>query len=272
MRLSKKDADLFFELMLSLHLFVNKQRNIILGVDTLESYKKLTYSQKIQIRDTLIRDISLIDHYIEENPQHLSKENINIVDKWHHHIAGEFFIERCLKKHAIFILENKVYGVIGLTENIEDVLWNVSLPVCVKAVLLPFKGKIVYDGLFERYNVHFGHGISSNLKETYLIAKQNENIINSLDEQKELVESTNVIRKDWRPEIRELLSRVERLHSVSGGQVILNSTFTLIKASIELTNIAVNNDDISALCNPFKKVKKAVNRIETIIDRADRNK
>jgi hypothetical protein len=35
----------------------------------------------------------------------------------------------------------------------------------VKAVLLPFNGQIVYDGLFQSRNIIFGGGIKSDLKQ-----------------------------------------------------------------------------------------------------------
>ena len=56
------------------------------------------------------------------------------------------------------------------------------LPVYIKTVLLPFKDKIIYDGLMQTYNIHFGGGIKRSLKETYMKAKQNGKIITSLGE------------------------------------------------------------------------------------------
>jgi len=63
------------------------------------------------------------------------------------------------KEYSVFFEaykdEPKVYGVVGLCDEIKNVVGN-DLPVLVKTVLLPFKGKIVYCGVFNFYNICFG--------------------------------------------------------------------------------------------------------------------
>jgi hypothetical protein len=50
----------------------------------------------------------------------------------------------------------------------------------VTTVLLPFRGKIIYDGLVSGYNITFGGGIKRTLNEEYKQAKEAFGIITSL--------------------------------------------------------------------------------------------
>jgi len=86
-----------------------------------------------------------------------------------------------LEKYTILIgKQSQVYGVLGVQDSLADILGARPLPIMVEAVLLPFKGQIIYDGLLNVYNVSFGSGVRSELHETYMMAKQNARIITTL--------------------------------------------------------------------------------------------
>ena len=74
-----------------------------------------------------------------------------------------------------------MYGVLGLFQGFDEVVPRSHLPLYIQTVLLPFKEKIVYDGLFRTYNIYFGGGIKRSLKESYMRAKQNNRIIESFE-------------------------------------------------------------------------------------------
>lgn len=182
MKLSVADADLFFKLMWSLQHYVNDQRHIFANVGSVEEYLRLPQSDKIQVRDALWEHPELIDAYVDENPDGFSENQRDMVRKWKRFVAGTFQIVRLLKKHAIFIgKDSKVYGVLALDDRLDAMLLGRPLPIMVHAVLLPFKGKIVYDGLLRCYNVHFGGGVRAALKEEYLAAKKQGRIITTLE-------------------------------------------------------------------------------------------
>ena len=56
------------------------------------------------------------------------------------------------------------------------------LPRLIHAVLLPFKDKIIYDGLLSGHNITFGGGVKRRLNEEYREAKDAFGIITSLPE------------------------------------------------------------------------------------------
>lgn len=272
MKISTHDADLFFKLMLSLQTYVNLKLKIIPDVDTIDEYKKLSSSEKLSVRNKLYDNIELIDSYLEENPQGLSEKELEIVKSWKQFQRGDFFIERLLKKYAIFIGDKKVYGVLALYETFEDVLPYVRWPYYTEAVLLPFKSKIIYDGLLQGHNIIFGGGIKSNLKETYMAAKQNGRIIESFDPKKQAERTAREKKpiKDFRPTIDEISQQAKKLRSSSGAPAIHSPAFSLAKASIEFTKLAVDNpDDIDELWKVLKKVEQAIQKAETVLYREE---
>jgi hypothetical protein len=181
MKLSHEEAELFFTLMWALQYFANERLGIIPRGKTLKKYTKRSMEEKHKVRDGLFANMHLIDEFIQENPEQLAPDHLNIIAGWKRCITGRFYIERLLKKYAIFIKEKDVYGVLGLHQGLDEVIPHSYLPVCVEAVLLPFNGRIIYDGLLESYNVFFGSGITSELKECYMIAKHNNQIITNLE-------------------------------------------------------------------------------------------
>ncbi|MBD1846807.1 hypothetical protein H6F89_26050 [Cyanobacteria bacterium FACHB-63] len=140
-----------------------------------------------------------------------------------------------------------------------------QLPLCVRAVLLPFQDKIIYDGLLQGYNVLFGSGISSRLKEVYLSAKQRGEIIETLNSsisQPTISVAAKAV-KDWSPELEELLTKASKLRGGNGQPAVYSPIFSLIKASLELGQAAtLNPDDAERLWKLFAKVEQAVKKVE----------
>jgi hypothetical protein len=268
MKLTIQDAEVFFRLMVSLQSYVNMKLGILPHISTVEEYQILSSRERIPVRDALYDNIELIDAYLQEDPQQFQAEEIEILRSWKRFIRGEFFIERILKKYTIFIGDENVYGVLALHESFEEILPFVRLPYYTKAVLLPFKSKIIYDGILEGYNISFGRGIRSDLKETYMTAKQSGRIIDSFGPVKRVVKKKP--SKDWRPIINEISQEVKKLRSSSGAPPIQSPAFSLAKASIEFTKTAVHApDDLDQLWKSLKRVEKAIRKAETTLFRAE---
>lgn len=272
MKLSKQDADLVFDLIWSLQAYVNRKLKLIPGVIEFEDFALLPDEQKLEAREALYDNIDLIDDYVQENPDGFKAEELEIVRGWKRLIRGEFFIERLLKKYAIFIGSGVVYGVLGLYDSFEEVLPYGVLPLYTRAVLLPFKGKIIYDGLLEGYNVYFGGGIKADLRETYMAAKQKGIIIESLDPQaagRKPARKKKPI-KDWRPELEAIAEQADKLRSGAGSPPIYSPAFSLAKASIAFARSAVDRPhDLDALWKALEKVERQLRRAETTLFREE---
>jgi hypothetical protein len=272
MKLSRDDADLFFKLMWGLQFYVNQTRHILPEIKSPEEYAALPGSDKVQVRDALWEHPDLIDAYLAQNPDGLSAEEMELVCSWKRFVAGTFQVFRFLKKHTIFIDdESKVYGVLGLYDSLEDVFYGRRPPIMIEAVLLPFKGRIVYDGAFRGYNILFGGGIRSALNEDYMAAKQNGRIITTLEPEVAKPAQTGhppKPGKDWGPLVEEIVAASEQM---KGGPAIQSAALAVLRASARLAQATVRQpDDVDELWHHEQQVRRAVSRLQSVLDRAQR--
>jgi hypothetical protein len=145
-------------------------------------FGKLPIEERLKLRDALVTNMELINALVAENPFGFAEDEREVVLSWKDLVAAEFYVYRCLKKYTVFLTTRDpvvAYGVLSLTDSLEDLIGH-RLPHLCKAVLLPFKGRIVYDGMLAGYNVHFGGGVRRRLKESYDAAKERHGIITSL--------------------------------------------------------------------------------------------
>ena len=231
MTLDLADGNLFFELMWKLQYYVNQKRGLHKSISSAEEYTNLSTEKKLKARDALWENTELIEAYVQENPDALPAEQLEIIRKWKGFIKGSFFILRHLKKGSIFIgKDDSVYAVHGIQDPLEEVIPSYALPQMVEAILLPFKGKIIYDGLLSGYSIHFGGGIRSNLNRLYMNAKQRNRIIMTLEPDLEnpiLVEPKNIA-----PQLKEISAVLEKVKEASPLQ---KAALTLARLSIGLS-------------------------------------
>lgn len=181
MKLSTSEATLFFSLYHSLMVHACRKLIPSRAAITVRELERLGNEEKLMVRDTVFERIELIDEFVRENPFAMSAENLAIVKSWECNVRGDFYIERYLARQTIFILDETVYGVVGLYDRIEDVMAPRHPPVLVRAILLPFKGKILYDGLLQSHPILFGDGFRAVLGKTYMEARQSGQIVTSLE-------------------------------------------------------------------------------------------
>ena len=238
MKLSEHDAKLFYDLMWALQYFVNQKRGVVADVESVEDYAGRSFQEKKEVRKALYENLQLIDAFVQENPGSLSDDDLSIVSKWKMCIQGEFTIERMLKKYAVFIKGRDVYGVLGLQQGLDEIVPRSRLPLYVRAVLLPFKGRIIYDGLFEPYDYYFGGGIKGELREIYMAAKQTDRIVESLDAEpkepkKANKEKSRKAARDRAAELDALAEKARKLRASADLPAICSPAFSLVKASLE---------------------------------------
>ncbi|MBW2429824.1 MAG: hypothetical protein JRF56_12745 [Deltaproteobacteria bacterium] len=272
MKLSEQDAKLFFSLMWALQYFVNQKLKILNGVKSFADYAGSSTENKLEVRKALYADKKLIDSFVQENPQNFSEKKLSIVSNWKNYIEGDFHIERFLKRYTIFIKGADVYGVLGLNQEFDELIHRFHLPLYVKTVLLPFKGKIVYDGLFQAYNFHFGGGIKRELKESYMRAKQNNRIIESLEPSQKGTQKKKLSKslKNWMPELNELAEKAKKLRGSSEQPAIYSPAFSLVKASIEFAQLSVSESaDLNHLYKSLRKVERALRKSNMVLNREE---
>ncbi|QEH32578.1 hypothetical protein OJF2_10550 [Aquisphaera giovannonii] len=183
MQLSLQELELFYRLHRSLLFFVDGRLGILdPPPEDPDAFCRRPPEERVKVRDALATHLDLIDAYLAENPEGFAAEELDVVASWKHQVAGTFFVFRYLKQYTVFLDDREpplAYGVLSLADAFEDLL-GPDVPLLAKTVLLPFLGRIVYDGLLSGYNVTFGPGVRGRLKVAYDAAKKFPGIITTL--------------------------------------------------------------------------------------------
>jgi len=153
-----------------------------MGIERPGDLHKMNPNDIQKLKDILYDKLELIDSFIKDNHNDLSAPDREIVSSWKNFVVGRFYIVRHLKNYTIFLDENeppKAYGVLGIITPLEDMI-GPNLPRMVKATLLPFENRIIYDGTIFPYNILFGSGTRRSINDSYSQAKNSLGIITSL--------------------------------------------------------------------------------------------
>jgi hypothetical protein len=182
MKLKREDTDLFYRLNWSLLFYVNQKYSVI--KDLKEPFLKDENPRKIvELNEILYSNTEHIDSFVLENPFNFNNEELDIIRGWKKHLKGKFLIVAHLKKYSVFMTNDKesmVYGVLGLYDEIEDIV-PLFIPSYVNTVLLPFKGQIIYNGFIMSYNINIVGNMKRGIQDEYQQAKRKFGIITSLD-------------------------------------------------------------------------------------------
>jgi hypothetical protein len=163
--------------------FVNQRHRVLEdSVATAEAYARLPDEARFKVHTALAQDLDLIDAFAAENPFNLNEADLDVVRSWKHMVVGRFYILRELKSHTIFLSATEpvvAYGVLALSEPFGALLGR-RLPLLAGARLLPFRGRIVYDGILALQNIVSGGGVKRRLEESYRQAKDRLGVVMSL--------------------------------------------------------------------------------------------
>lgn len=183
MKLSKEDANLFYRLMWALMFYTNQKYPVIKELKE-PMFKNRPPAEIIGLNEKLFSHPELIDSFADENPFSFTQEELEIIKSWKNFIKSNFLIMAYLKAYTVFLTitrEQKVYGVLGLHDKIQDVI-PPFVPQYVETILLPFRGKIIYCGFIHTHNVRIGENLRRGIQEEYQKARRKFGIITSLDE------------------------------------------------------------------------------------------
>ena len=179
MKLSNEDAQLFYDLWFPLLDYLNEKYMVNPYIGKITGAENVNPAEVSVIAEFLWEKPELIDEYLSENK--LSEENKKIVAGWKRRKTGRFVLERNLKKGSIFISEdNEVYLIQGLFSSFEEMFRMHPLPVMMDMTIIPFKDKIITDGLIKDMPLIFGPNFKSDLKECYMSAKKSGKIYNTI--------------------------------------------------------------------------------------------
>jgi len=223
-RLSPEDYRLYLKLHQSLLVFTAQKRYPMRSVKTVNDFLKLTWEEKFKIRDGFMGKIALIDEFITSNPYNFTTPELEVIKSWKNYVKDGFFIVKYTKEGAIFLEETskdpKAYQVLALGNPLSEVI-SLPLPARVAAVLLPFKGRIVYDGMIRTDRVIFGSGIARSIRAACDRAIMKHGLVKSLpftgsvphspEEKLSFYLSTKENREEHWEEIEQLLQTNKNL-------------------------------------------------------------
>ncbi len=123
-----------------------------------------------KVREVLWEKPEMIDEYIGE--AELPQEKIDILKLWRrNHKKGMFFILEYQPEYAVVIASNeqgedRLYGIKGISNSVANTLRR-GLLAQIETVLLPFKGKIIYDSFISSMQIGYAEGARAVFQEMY---------------------------------------------------------------------------------------------------------
>ena len=166
-QLPTNEVPLFYDTWYKLLAHVNEQKKLIKKtIKPIFPRNPISDNDFYTVREYLWKNPDLILDFIEVGD--LTDEQKEILISWHkHHKVGQFFLIEYNDDYAMLIGEENqkdiVYGVKGLTRSLAAINLN-QAPLQVETVLLPFKGKIVYDTFLASSSAGFGDGAKQMFK------------------------------------------------------------------------------------------------------------
>jgi len=274
MNLSPKETELFYKLHHSVLVYTNRRLEMVPDFTDSEGVEFLLAEEKVQLRDGFYEHPGLLEDFLAENPGGLSPDELAIVASWRHRVAGEFYIFRYLKKYTIFLgaKPERLYGVLGLGDPLETMFVGYPLPIYVKGILLPFQGRITYDGLLSVYAIRFGGGIRSSMKQTYNRLKRQEGIVEGLvgSDGKPQIRTSLEQRKprkpapDHRPAVDEIVDRAEKMRQADTPRQ--GAALSLLRAAARMAQATLHQPEgTEEYLRRLRSVRRALTRLENVL-------
>ncbi|MGA9347191.1 MAG: hypothetical protein WBW48_00100 [Anaerolineae bacterium] len=275
MNLSTEDTQLFYKLRWALLAYANRHLKVIPQATAAEEISKQPVEQIAKLRDALYAKPNLLERFVAENPERFSPQELIIVASWRHRVSGDFYIMRHLKPYTVFMSgkgPTHLYGVLGLCDPLEVVTGGAPLPILAQATLLPFRDRIVYDGILNFYRITFGRGIRTSLTEEYNRLKEREGIIEQLaGPTGEAQMRTSLDRKaprkpapDWRPAVDEIVAQTEKMRQTDTK--LQGAAFGLLRAAASLAQATLQEKDAEAeATRRLRSVRTALTKLEKLL-------
>ena len=168
MILTDEEQKLFFSIYYPLLFYYNEYFKVFKNITNFEDMFDLHTADYIKIRDKIFEDKKVIEYFIEDNRKVLGKNKIDILNKW---------IKEARNIECLFIKKDRISKFIDLSTNEEIKIVGISddpdimeifnyWPLVIRAVIMPFQKKIIWDGLFTVENVIFDERIKKALRKS----------------------------------------------------------------------------------------------------------
>jgi hypothetical protein len=171
MILTQDEGLSFFKMYLPLLHFAYSRKHYI----NFNKFKSTGIRDKMAAQKILFDKIQLIDEYLSKVK--LNDQTVKDICEIKKHRKSKFIILKHLSQYSVFMdmnNRNKLYGVIGLTDELFEIL--PFFPIMIHGVIFNFRNKLVCDGLITNENIQFGPGIRKDLNREYKELKAKKGI------------------------------------------------------------------------------------------------
>lgn len=276
MVLQPHECEQFYRIWWSLLNYVNNEKQLISDFSTQVANNNINFNDAAVIRNVLWSSDSLLQNFIDKNPDNLSDIDLELTVSWEKRVVEKFIITRHLKKYSLFLHDSDnptVYGVIGILSPISEII-SFQAPIMVNAVLLPFGDRIIFDSLLNSYNVRFGGGIRKGFNNQIRRAEELKGIITNLNEDNSIqaiIDGNKKILGDFRKWLAKkgLSIKMQHEHYANVEAFVIDRFVTTIPSS-SLLNLCI--DDFDTYFNNHKgKVNKvSFKRLIKFLSETDR--
>jgi hypothetical protein len=169
-RLAPEAANRFYRAWMPLLKWVNDVERVVPIFPLPSAAHPIAPETAALVRDALWSKEELHARFVRENPMGLAETELAIVASFRDRVSDRFTVAKHFAGHSIFLRSSTSVGyeVLGIVSELRDTL---PVPSFVEATLLPFEGRIIYDGLLRAYPISFGPGARGMVARSYADAK-----------------------------------------------------------------------------------------------------
>lgn len=176
MRLSNRDAKEFYEIWFKLLRTVNEKHSISPSLKEFV-YGEVDTQEESKIRDYIWNHPESIDEAIADYEKAgFNERELSVLEAWRNKYAySEFVLVEHRSNHTIFMNtrdDNRLYAVHGIFDSFKKIYPARMVPMMIKTALIPFKNKIIYDGIFDELHFDELKNPQDLLPQTYRDAKK----------------------------------------------------------------------------------------------------
>lgn len=165
--LSKADAKLFYKIYFALLEFTNKKYQINKNVKIYKQKEINPYEINEIINKYWENKEKVTLEFCVANPYKFNKEELALASEFKKGIRGIYIIAKYEKEYTAFMTTDKVYMVKGINDNLDNIISYKKLPSTVITAIIPFKGKLIYDGLLSELGIKMGNSFDEMIDEEY---------------------------------------------------------------------------------------------------------
>lgn len=261
MHLTPEEYAVFREAQDGLLLFIHQARNLQPTVRTRQEFAALPLADLVPARQAWRLECFLLEDYLKEAGKDVAHRDL--LESWRAAVFGKFTVVKQLRAGAIFQGEDgKHYQVLGPSNSVESAL--PGMPLLVDTALLPFRGRIVYDGVMRTWPVVFGRGMRKRVNDEYQRARRQGLVLTSLEPKAAPPAPPRPAAPDRSAETADL---VKRAHALRGGNTPFESpAYTLLRAAAGVAHMAASGErDVLELDRELAKVRRAVTRLQNVL-------